>query len=229
MESKKTKGVRCSNQYFVCSLCIIALFVGIFFLAFCNLSSDSETSIVSETTSNKDITEAGSLCSVEEQVAADEFNLDSVSGVYVAGYNDFEVLSNGIYTKLNLIDEGYITDEEMARVINLLALMAIKLDNETSGSYYNIQPAITDLYGGSKEVNLKPITEFYNYSEPEIINSEIIIDKTTITINDNVITAQSDLLPAGSKLEIAGDGKIILTIPQYQEKITLHKANIKIE
>lgn len=228
MEIRDSKPISKSNKNFmlllIAAVVLFATFATAYFKTTCVGISEEETESKIQVAADE-----GTIYSPDNETSIDALDLDSIDGIYIAGYNDFEILTNSGYTKLNLIDESFIVDAECERIVNLLALAAIKLDKNQEGYYYNIQPAITDLYGGSKEVELKEITEFYNFSPSEILASEVIIDKTNLSVSDALVQTSNDLLPDGCRLEQKAGGVLVLTIPQYQERITFRKVNIKID
>lgn len=228
MEIKNSKKLAKSDLTFMLLFLIAIVLFAIFVFAYFK-SLAVRTASENETLDINVAADEGTIVSLENSTNINDVDLSSIEGIYIAGYNDFEILNAGVYSKLNLIDSSFIIDEECQRVVNSLALAAIKLDNDYKGYYYNIQPAITDLYGGSTEVELKEITDLYNYSFGEILASEVVIDKTQLSVTDQKVYTENELLPEGCKLEQKTDGVLVLTIPQYQERITFHKVNINID
>ena len=228
MEIKNSKKLAKSDLTFMFLFLIAIILFAIFVFAYFK-SVAVRTASENETLEMNVAADEGTIISLEKSTNINDVDLSTIEGIYIAGYNDFEILNAGVYYKLNLIDSSFIIDEQCQRVVNSLALAAIKLDNDYKGYYYNIQPAITDLYGGSTEVELKEITDLYNYSFGEILASEVVIDKTQLSVTDQKVYTENELLPEGCKLELKADGVLVLTIPQYQERITFHKVNINID
>jgi len=228
MKDKEKPIVTRSNKTFIVAIILIIAFVCIFSYGYFKTKSSMED-VGEEIPSTQDIAaDEGTIFSKEDKTL-DEVDLSKAEGVYLAGYNDFEIMKDGNYVKLNFLDNEYLKDDNVKKVVDKLALSAIKLDNETAGMYYNIQPAITDLYGGSLDVELKDIKDFFYCSQAEILASEIVMDKSVISIKDGLVNIEKELLPENCQLELKGDGRLVLIIPQYEERITFYKTNVSID
>jgi hypothetical protein len=216
--------IRKSNRNFIGAIALITVFMAFFTLFYVKVSKKDYDGVAAKETN----IDSGVVAADEVTLFNDELEKKELGGTYIAGYYDYETLNNGIYEKINLIDDSFIVDDEARRIVNLLGVAAIRLDNNNNGIYYNIQPAIVDLYGGSKDIDLKSISQLYDFSEEELLKNEVVIDKTIFTIKDGNILVDNDLLPDGCKINAKEDGIIELIIPLYNQKITFKKKDFSI-